>query len=1019
MSATLRLVWKEYRVLRGFWIALALFGLMCDGLVFLLVENQQDRLPGLFALVAVLPACFAVGAGATLFALEREEATRDLLRYLPLTSMRIFVGKVIVALGGVVTLTMVMLAAALGGVWLAFGNQAWTTFAERTTLIDAAQAVFAYFIFVLPAMGWSVFFSLRTSRPLLAAVLGAVSALGGVAVVQFAAMALLDWSPQKPWAIPAAHLAAIAVIFLVDMRVANTWLHGRRIVARMRPEVVRSSPIGRLVWQELRRSYRLLLVLLAIGIVIPSLNLLYRDPRSAVPVAGFVLALLGACTFLGDQENSQFRFFAERGISARTVWLSRELFWGGAALLLAAGLWLAHLLAASALGDHFAAGVAPSSRPILQFLLSWVAIDIGPGGFCSVRSYGDVIGMFLWISLSFGAGQLCSMFFRSGLLAAVFGVMLASVLLVWTAFMQVLAIGWWWSVAPLAVALFAATRLRSAGWILQRRGFRAWLSPAMVLAIPALTLLAAVPAYRVFVIPSAEADLSVADVPPIAAENEDVRRFQRACERLQLRPTSQVRSSLTDPYNSEPTETDRQWLNEKGAALDEVVATSLRLPVDGTIASGSPRAVVDWQELAAMMLAAGQLAEAEDDLDGAWLRYRAVLNLARFLRRGNGATGEALSGKIEAAAEAQMLRWGSHKQQTVKRLRAALDNLNQLDKQDPPLAEVVRRECQGYFAQVDEIQADPGRLGHAGALVVRWAPWEVARTRRVLRYVFGLCLLDAQDADRALALPGAPFPYPAREYELRHSYYWKTSLIFGLAAPSTKIIDDRQSALCHRRATELALAAEAWRIEHGVLPKELTDLVDEYFVRLPVDPFGSSYFLSGRIVHGDQPFWWFPYGLKAEVRSHNVARLPAGTPLIFSPSRSRVELDYFQLKFERLKRNSADDPIAKTDLPDQGVAAPAAITKRIPSGGAPGAMGGGAGMVPAPGGAAGIPGGGAAGAPMGGMMGGGMFPAPPGAGGMGGPAGIGPAPGVPENAVPVPAVEHLDGLVFPIPNAQE
>jgi hypothetical protein len=47
----------------------------------------------------------------------------------------------------------------------------------------------------------------------------------------------------------------------------------------------------------------------------------------------------------------------------------------------------------------------------------------------------------------------------------------------------------------------------------------------------------------------------------------------------------------------------------------------------------------------------------------------------------------------------------------------------------------------------------------------------------------------------------------------------------------------------YRRATRVILALEAWKLEHGTLPKALADLTDKkYLEQLPVDPYTGRAF---------------------------------------------------------------------------------------------------------------------------------------------------------------------------------
>ncbi|MGH7134228.1 MAG: hypothetical protein ACREHD_00725, partial [Pirellulales bacterium] len=464
MTDIVRLMWKEYRVLRSFWLALAIFGLACDALIFISVASPQERLPGFFGFASVLTAGFAVGAGAMLFALEREEATREFLRFLPLTSSRIFISKVVAAAMGTLLLGLLLSAVSLKDVLDITARPSRPWFYDL--FLGARDMTLMYSLLVLQAMGWSVFFSLRSARTLLAALLGALAAVSCIVLAEYLVKDRMGLAARF-WPAPTLHVAATVAIWSIDVWLGRRWLHDRRVVSRSASDGTgRLAIYKRLLWQQWRRSPRMLAVVIALGLAVPLLIWPLFIPMT---VLGF--ALLGACTFLSDQEARQFRFFAERGVAPGRVWLSRQLFW----LVWAAGL-ACVLLAAHELAAILLKGLLPDENEARKLWdeLGWI-FDVG--------------GLAVWIGLSFGAGQLCSMFFRSGVLAAALGVVVAGVLAGWAVLMHRLEIALWWSTAPLIVAMFAATWLRAEAWILERNSVRAWLPPVAMLAAPTCVIL--------------------------------------------------------------------------------------------------------------------------------------------------------------------------------------------------------------------------------------------------------------------------------------------------------------------------------------------------------------------------------------------------------------------------------------------------------------------------------------------------------------------------------------------------
>jgi hypothetical protein len=132
--------------------------------------------------------------------------------------------------------------------------------------------------------------------------------------------------------------------------------------------------------------------------------------------------------------------------------------------------------------------------------------------------------------MAYAAAQLCSMLFRSGILAAVFGLTLGGALCSWTFLMRSLYLNLLWTAAPITLALLLATRLRTADWILHRNSLRAWLLPAGVLLVPCTAVLIAVPLMRIHNIPLVEPVLLAGEYQrePTAEEQTTEAMYQQA-----------------------------------------------------------------------------------------------------------------------------------------------------------------------------------------------------------------------------------------------------------------------------------------------------------------------------------------------------------------------------------------------------------------------------------------------------------------------------------------------------------
>src|SRR3954454_17712803 len=77
-----RFVWKELRMVRGFWLAIAVLALLVQGTQRMLLPFDQIA-ASLFATAIAAAVLFTAGAAATIFAVELEEETYNFLPLCP------------------------------------------------------------------------------------------------------------------------------------------------------------------------------------------------------------------------------------------------------------------------------------------------------------------------------------------------------------------------------------------------------------------------------------------------------------------------------------------------------------------------------------------------------------------------------------------------------------------------------------------------------------------------------------------------------------------------------------------------------------------------------------------------------------------------------------------------------------------------------------------------------------------------------------------------------------------------
>lgn len=914
-----RLLWKEYRVLRGYWLSLAVLGVTLGWIFF---QFATDATSKFFPLAWAMAAFFALGGGATIFAIEREERTIEYLRGLPASWSRLFLGKLALLLGGTALLWAVI--SAVGSAMV--GRELWMLRADDWVMMTVGAVA------TLQVIAWGLFFSLLQTRPLVAALLAAAATFASFFLAPLFADLGHDvfpgWQrPGRPELLP--HAIATVGVYLVDYALARRWLLGsaRRPYAL---RIARARDMRRLWWQQARQSGLTLGVLLALGVLLPaaSWSSVGCDSPAVVPIATLIFALLGSCVFLADQEGRHFRYYAERGVDPRRLWLARQLFWASPALALMVCYLLAHILLLAVVESESPKYDHMPSRLRLIFNYAWFGIDLGDPYRQLNRTWHlgwltRLPGYLLWSALAFGSGQLCSMFLRSGLLAAVFGVVMAGLLVGWAAFMEFLELSWLLTVAPLVIALFVSTWLRAPDWLTERTEWRPRLRAAWVLALPMAAVLVGTCVYRAYEAPAPAVQI-VPRRMAMPSGGAEARRtaelYNRAAELLSGEASAAAFPDLRSDTSTTLNGSQIAWLR----ANQEPLALVLEAAARPDCAFGrSPRVeglgLLRLLHLGRLVVLSARQLEDEGELDAAWARYQAGLSVARHFHQQPGLFGEEYGNAVERMVFDRLFYWAAHQEQTPDGIRAAVDHLEKLGTLRP-MAEQVLEEYGDLASRLfgaGESWSRPGEPAILSPVLARWMPWELTRSKRVLALLAQLDLGDVEAAESALA--GQRQPAHAWHYEdpylrIKAESLVKTSLFFGLEGRddrfdgfSRSLVDSRRQAVANRRAARLVLAALAWRLDHDELPETLAELEENGSARAPVDPYTNG------------PFGYARFGLRASVESSNLPRVARETPLLYSPGTARHPVEYMREQFNRLRRESEDDERAASDSSNDAV----------------------------------------------------------------------------------------------------
>ncbi len=265
MTPIWHVAWKEYRLLRSLWLTFFALAMLLQITALLSVSrsyaSSQEFVTFLFAMTVWLPAFYALGCGATMFAAEKDDGTYEWLRVLPIDGLRVFAGKLLFAVPSTALLFVAVVLIT-------------RSFGRGVLPLDETmrQLWGAWGVAALEALAWGALISLISRRPLLSAV---IAAAVGSSVTHMIVAMYVDkfWRLESYTVALPARLVIVAVVFAVDLMLARGWLANPR-PARVAPQRQRNwtrnragerttAALGprwrrilRLCWQDWRQSRR-------------------------------------------------------------------------------------------------------------------------------------------------------------------------------------------------------------------------------------------------------------------------------------------------------------------------------------------------------------------------------------------------------------------------------------------------------------------------------------------------------------------------------------------------------------------------------------------------------------------------------------------------------------------------------------------------------------------------------------------------------------------------------------------
>ncbi len=481
-----RLVWKEYRAQRGFWLAVAGFSIGLMLILNWLSIDENGRAGATWSIAVALPALYALGSAAVVFASETEEGTTDLLRIMAARPSRVFFGKVGFSLVSTLAMWASLLVVARILNWR-YATPALGLHDEMTWRIVMTS------IFAGQFLAWGFLFSILCGKVMTAA---SLTAVGTMLFLCLFHMPFGDRLPIFGWAIftnfgwayflsvvtllPAAHFLTSRTMagrtFGWSMPRLN-WRRTSAIAQLDRLAAIRETApawrrlFTRLAWLELRYALSLGHILSIAGILL--LNFVWipfgapaafwnADSVATLGIFSILLSapLIGIWTFQADG-GKRARFLADLGLSPMAVWLGKQLVWGMLAVAIT-GPCILMIGIANELHIH----------AYRNMLYSVFHRDV-PGA-------SAVAFAFALACQGYAAGQFAAVLIPRGVTAGYVGFAISTLLAPWAWWMIDLQVPLCISVAPLIVIKFALKFALSLHWLMESETWRSRTPQALV-----------------------------------------------------------------------------------------------------------------------------------------------------------------------------------------------------------------------------------------------------------------------------------------------------------------------------------------------------------------------------------------------------------------------------------------------------------------------------------------------------------------------------------------------------------
>ena len=910
-----RLVWKEHRMLRGFWVATVV---LCTLALYAMTwQLRYNSDPTLFFQVAMgIGACYALGCGAVAFAGEREARTDLFQSSLPTNGRRLLIAKSSHAAVTTIALLIVLWLLAWGAIGIWQGE-----FGGLVHL--GVEPALLGLIAALQLLAWSLLLSLRSSSPLRVVIWAFVCN----AITTYPVAWLFGNIPDElrtAWYFPSLlgdlssvipRLAIVAVVGYGCWKYASHWTRGetdrRRSPVGSWPVVDRMSAAfwsrfdacpqwQRLMWQQWRSARLYLLAIASVyGVLLLLALTISPNPGSVEWIAPYfvVCGLFGMGVFHVDQRSREVRFLTEHGVAPGTLWWTRQLFW--LAMVAVCGLIVA-LFATAAEGTGWLKDcLHDRETPLVA---------------TAVLS-------------SYCVGQWSSLWIRTPVLRVAVTGILCLPIVGWCMLIKGLQVPWWWSVGSIPILFFVASRFGVHDWMRGRTGKRTWLIQLSKLALPCVAILFGFIVYRWTEIP--QVHLAFTTSP--TSEFDRAAATAKAVEYLRVAfpfdvnfasslPQDTQLDTKTFVFNSDPAEYEVSWLSNEQkvwlASHEEQIQKIVAIRPGPYILSEEALADESWRKslppkppqwndtnstyirnvassqielLPRVLTKSGLKCQQEGDLREALRRYSAALDLLVNRQIDRGSVPCQINLQEYALVLRQLQYWAAESGQSTDLIRQAIQVVERpvnWTNNHERMLEHHRRVARDFTTNGNTranndlliwwVNTQPTITVMRSKRIYQFMPWERWRALRLIDATVAPHLREL-DAARLSLMSNEPYRTPADEEYAQLQQAGPTFCVVGSIEWSGNWAKHQVNWIdANQRVTLIILALQGWALEHGSLPDTLEQLTPQWLESIPVDPITSeSYHFYPNGV--DQELLW-----DAPSRSAKFV-LPPGRPFLFAP----------------------------------------------------------------------------------------------------------------------------------------